>query len=125
MSYGYTLSPFNTQGSKVSGGSYQYAYSRIQMLGDEIELRNRDIDFTPYADAHVWDRDNKRQITGDEAAAIIASVPKEREWFIGLLNVVAKAAHDIEWVDSGDYGIGDEVAAIRECRAYLATGPKP
>ena len=95
------------------------------MLGDEIELRNRDIDFTPYADAHVWDRDNKRQITGDEAAAIIASVPKEREWFIGLLNVVAKAAHDIEWVDSGDYGIGDEVAAIRECRAYLATGPKP
>jgi hypothetical protein len=27
---------------------------------------------------------------------------------------VAKAMHDVEWVDSGDYGDGDEVGAIRE-----------
>lgn len=29
------------------------------------------------------------------------------------LKLVAKALHDIEWVDSGDYGIGDDVAAIK------------
>lgn len=28
------------------------------------------------------------------------------------LNLVAKAMHDIEWVDSGDYGTGDENDAI-------------
>jgi len=28
------------------------------------------------------------------------------------ISLIAKALHDIEWVDSGDYGPGDEVAAI-------------
>lgn len=28
---------------------------------------------------------------------------------------VAKAMHDIEWVDSNDYSPGDEMAAIKEC----------
>jgi hypothetical protein len=32
---------------------------------------------------------------------------------------VAKAMHDIEWVDSGDYGEGDDVKAIQ---AVLGTG---
>jgi uncharacterized small protein (DUF1192 family) len=31
------------------------------------------------------------------------------------LKLVAKALHDIEWVDSGDYGPGDENKAIRAC----------
>lgn len=33
--------------------------------------------------------------------------------FAELLHRVAKAMHDIEWVDSGDYSKGDEVAAIK------------
>ena len=32
-----------------------------------------------------------------------------------LLNKCAKALHDIEWVDSGDYAPGDELEAIRAC----------
>lgn len=32
--------------------------------------------------------------------------------FAKHLRLIAKACHDIEWVDSGDYGQGDEVAAI-------------
>ena len=39
----------------------------------------------------------------------------EREKFKKLLELVAKACHDIEWVDSGDYGYGDEIPAIEEC----------
>jgi hypothetical protein len=31
------------------------------------------------------------------------------------LELVIKALHDIEWVDSGDYGPGDENKAIRAC----------
>lgn len=39
------------------------------------------------------------------------SDPKRRA-FADLLDLCAKAAHDIEWVDSGDYGRGDEIPAI-------------
>ena len=39
----------------------------------------------------------------------------ERRAFKEHLVKVAKALHDIEWVDSGDYGPGDENAAIRAC----------
>lgn len=36
-----------------------------------------------------------------------------RRAFAEHLKLVAKALHDIEWVDSGDYGGGDDVDAIR------------
>lgn len=39
----------------------------------------------------------------------------EREAFAKHLKLVAQALHDIEWVDSGDYGPGDENAAIAAC----------
>lgn len=38
-----------------------------------------------------------------------------RRAFKTHLHKVAKACQDIEWVDSSDYGPGDEDAAIREC----------
>ena len=40
-----------------------------------------------------------------------------RKAFRRHLILVAEALHDIEWVDSGDYGPGDEDAAIRACLA--------
>ena len=39
----------------------------------------------------------------------------ERKAFARHLRLVAKALHDIEWVDSGDYGPGDDSEAIRAC----------
>jgi hypothetical protein len=39
----------------------------------------------------------------------------ERIAFADLLERVAKAMHDIEWVDSCDYGEGDELPAINAC----------
>ena len=39
----------------------------------------------------------------------------ERKAFKKHLEKVVKALHDIEWVDSADYGEGDENAAIRAC----------
>jgi len=39
----------------------------------------------------------------------------ERIAFAEHLKLVAQALHDIEWVDSGDYGPGDESAAILAC----------
>ena len=39
----------------------------------------------------------------------------ERLAFAGLLRRVAKAMHDIEWVDDCDMGEGEEVPAIMAC----------
>ena len=39
----------------------------------------------------------------------------ERKAFEKHLALVAKALHDIEWVDGCDYGTGDENEAIRAC----------
>lgn len=64
----------------MSGGSYNYAYHRINELASEIR--------------------------GNSA---------ERCAFRHLLTKVATALHDIEWVDSGDYGPGDENKAIAAC----------
>jgi len=37
------------------------------------------------------------------------------------LNLVAAALHDIEWVDSSDYGEGDEEEAIIAAMNYIVT----
>jgi len=66
----------------MSGGSYDYAYGRVEDLA--------------------------REIRGDSAL---------RRAFRAHLVKVAKALHDIEWVDSGDCSPGDEEAAIRACLA--------
>jgi hypothetical protein len=47
--------------------------------------------------------------------AIFDTSTAERRAFRAHLMKVAKALHDIEWVDSGDSGPGDENAAIRAC----------
>ncbi|MCK5138644.1 MAG: hypothetical protein KAQ85_02275 [Thermodesulfovibrionia bacterium] len=44
--------------------------------------------------------------------------------FQKLLSLVSKAMHDIEWVDSGDYGEGDDHEAIDACWAFTGADPK-
>ena len=39
--------------------------------------------------------------------------------FKKLMELVGKACHDIEWVDSGDYGVGDEHDAIDAVFSFL------
>ncbi len=48
-----------------------------------------------------------------DAATFDDSTPLRRA-FRKHLKLVAKALHDIEWVESGDYSPGDEDAAIRK-----------
>jgi hypothetical protein len=69
----------------MSGGSYQYAYYRIEELAGEIR-----------------------------------TTTALRKAFKAHLLKVAKACHDIEWVDSADYSPGDEDSAIRECLGTAA-----
>ena len=64
----------------MSGGSYGYAYGKIEDLAGDIRPTS-----------------------------------PLRKAFKTHLHNVANACHDIEWVDSGDYGPGDEDEAIRAC----------
>lgn len=120
----------------MSGGSYDYLYGRVDELADRIESsidprsrREREwhgacID-PALVDPRVYSIEKKAWIYGEEALAIIYAADAERKWFAELLRIAARAAHDIEWVDSGDFGPGDEVEAIRAVRMFSqkVTGP--
>ena len=47
-----------------------------------------------------------------------------RDAFKQLLILVSEAAHEIEWVDSGDYAPGDENKAIDAVFAFLGNDPE-
>ena len=51
-------------------------------------------------------------------AGDIEKTTRNRVKLIKILELVAKACHDIEWVDSGDYALGDEDEAINEVIKY-------
>ncbi len=53
----------------------------------------------------------------DMAEAIPDNYNPKRTAFKKLLKLVAQACHDIEYVDSSDYGPGDEDKAIDKCLA--------
>ena len=55
----------------------------------------------------------------DAADAILDNTPL-RKAFVAHLRLVAKALHDLEWVDSADYARGDEEESIRECLSQAA-----
>lgn len=78
----------------MSGGSMNYLYRRVEDAADNIETgRDYDLydDYTP------------------------RPVDPKRLAFAAHLRLVAKALHDIEWVDSGDCVPGDEHDAIDAC----------
>jgi hypothetical protein len=54
------------------------------------------------------------RVVEDFADSMSQSSPA-RTAFYALLYRVAEAMHNVEWVDSGDYGKGDEDKAIMAC----------
>lgn len=56
-----------------------------------------------------------------ECDANFSTNTPQRRAFAKHLQLVIKALHDIEWVDSSDYGPGDENAAIEACLSKGAT----
>lgn len=73
----------------MSGGHYDYIYSRIE----DIKIENTEKD-------------------------------PRRASFQKLLNLISKAMHDIEWVDSGDCAPGDEYEAIDKVFSFLGSDPE-
>lgn len=50
----------------------------------------------------------------DAADSLIQDGDPLRKAFGNKMKLIAAAMHDIEWVDSGDYGNGEEVEAIEK-----------
>lgn len=69
----------------MSGGSYDYAYRSFEDLAERVEAR----------------------AVGQPNEALRLALADH-------LRKLAKALHDLEWVDSCDYGAGREDATIRE-----------
>jgi hypothetical protein len=108
----------------MSGGSYDYACWKVRDMADELRSRTekpRD----PDATNRVYDREKRAYLTPEESAPIFEAIGRERLWLVRLLELVSEAMHDVEWVDSCDYGPGDELAAIRAVRAYVADSGTP
>lgn len=59
----------------MSGGSHDYAYEKLKEIAES---------FQPYRKQDHFE---------------------ERGRFADMLELYAEIAHDIEWIDSGDYGI--------------------
>ena len=74
----------------MSGGSYDYAYSKLDALADEIRV----------------------QANRSDCAA-------KRVEFSDLLRLCAKAAKAIEWVDSCDTMPGDEIPELNAALGYV------
>lgn len=58
----------------MSGGAYEYAYEKIKYVAEAFQPHRKQDHF------------------------------EERGKFADILNICAEIAHDIEWIDSGDYG---------------------
>lgn len=74
----------------MSGGSYNYMYSRIDYFVEELRIK-----------------DDPR-----------------RAAFKRVLKLVSDAAKAVEWVDSGDYGPGDDHEAIDRLLTGLGADPE-
>lgn len=75
----------------MSGGSYDYFFLKLRDYAQEIQDKARDL--------HV-------------ASSLPYRNKMKRFKLAKLIHLISDAAHDIEWVDSGDFGYGDEIESI-------------
>ena len=108
----------------MSGGKYDYAYSKLNKFIEDVEHHLR---HPPEWEAtwQVYSREERRHLSPEESAPIFARVRELRIWFVEHLRLVSDAMHDIEWVDSGDDGPGDEVDALEKVLAHLEKSVDP
>lgn len=54
----------------------------------------------------------------DVARRLLESKCPKRQALGELIGICSKAMHDIEWVDSSDFGEGDEIEAIKKVLSF-------
>jgi predicted esterase len=113
----------------MSGGRYGYAFATVSQFATEVERWVAEHPFDPEEhDARRWpvySRSRRAFLSAEESDEVLRAARAERLWLVGLLREVARAMHDVEWVESGDSGPGSEVEAIRAVRQWLLQNPEP
>ena len=99
----------------MSGGSYDYAYCRVNDMAHTILAR---LDAPPEPgepEPGQWYLHDQRRwvdFQDPEAVAVRTKIAVFRRAFATHLLLVSDAMRAVEWVDSGDSSEGAEVAAI-------------
>lgn len=101
----------------MSGGSYDYLYGRVRDASNEIERRTKSMSESECIS--IQHPETKEWLVGAQAKELLEPTYQARFWFSRLLELVSEAMHDIEWVDSSDYGPGDELPAIQKVAQFL------
>lgn len=91
----------------MSGGSYDYAYHKVEQMADDLEHSYARQRIMP--DPEGYDVPDSKNPDKDPRRALFAK----------FLWQVAKAMHAIEWVDSADWGTGDEYPHIEAVYAWV------
>lgn len=89
----------------MSGGHYNRAYSEIRDLADRI-----------YGDVTLYSQSRKGTFSDDVYEPLPASTLADMRFVAQLLEIASDAAHDVEWMMSGDTGedaFGRDVEVIR------------
>ncbi len=105
----------------MSGGSYDYLYGRVRDAANEIERRTKDV--SEHEHLSACHPETKEWVYGDQAKELLRPTTEARLWFAKLLELVSETMHDIEWVDSGDHGPGDELESIQKVAQFLERYP--
>ena len=89
----------------MSGGHYDYAYSRMSQLATDIR-----------GDCEKYAGPSRDQ--WGEYSAMPADILAHMNWVADRIDELAEAAHDIEWLMSCDYGYD----TLRErCKSWKLT----
>lgn len=95
----------------MSGGSYDYLSYKVKDMADIIKDRL----ISSVEDEGPIHIDGERvEANQAEAIALRTQIKELRLRFANHLELVAKAMHIIEWVDSYDCSEGDEIKPIME-----------
>jgi hypothetical protein len=90
----------------MSGGHYDYAYSHLMTLASDIQ-----------ADCIKYAKSGKDG-NGYEYEAMPPDIIAHMKWVSEQIELLAEAAHDIEWLMSDDYGYD----TLRErCKSWHLT----
>lgn len=93
----------------MSGGCYDYAYSYVNDFLDKVSRYDESRD---HSEDEIYDRTYHRYLSVEESKDLNERRIALRKWFCEHLEHVSNAMKAIEWVDSCDYLLGDEVEHI-------------
>lgn len=101
----------------MSGGHYDYAYGRIRDLADAI-----------WGDINKCSTKRKGYFDDEFIDPLPAECLDAMRFVAGLLEIASDAAHDVEWMMSGDTGddtlVRDVEAAKRKLNDLMKVGPQ-